>query len=201
MELDEFKNAWKAEGENLESKIKLNENLLIKIKMESATGEFNKLLSQSLLGRNLALVYCLISLAMAIKVIEEFAYSLPAILGSFAMLWSFISHLSIEKPDYMGSVIKLQKTICKFRVHMAANAKYDISIAALWMLTFVPVFLKSISNISFYSDPKVLSVFCLISVVVLTLMIVLSRKTYKENTRKLKQTEAYLAELIEFEKN
>ncbi len=84
---------------------------------------------------------------------------------------------------------------------MAANAKYDISIVALWLLTLAPICLKYMYNISIYTDLKVLSIFCLISVVVLTLITALSRKTYKENDQKLKNAEAYLAELIEFEKN
>jgi len=201
MELDELKNIWKEEDKNLDSKIKLNENLLIKMNMENTTGEFKKLLSQSLLGRNLALVYCFISIVMAILMIEEIAYSIPAILGGLAMLWSFISHLSIEKPNHKVSIVQLQKTICNFRVHMAANAKYDMAIVALWLLTLAPICLKYVYNISLYSDLKALSIFCLISVVVLTLIIAFSRKTYKEYDQKLKNAAANLSELIEFEKN
>jgi len=201
MELDELKNIWKEEDKNLDSKIKLNENLLIKINMENTTGEFNKILSISLLGRNMALIYCFISIVMAILMIEEIGYSLPAILGGLAMLWSFISHLSIEKPNYKDSVVQLQKTICNFRIHMAANAKYDISVVALWLLTLAPIYLKYFYNISLYNNLKALFIFCLISAVVLTLMITLSRKMYKEYDQKLKNAEANLSELIVFENN
>ena len=201
MELDEFKNTWQEEDKNLESKIKLNENLLNKMNVENTTGEFDKMLSIALLGRNMALIYCFISIAMALLMMEEMAYSLPAIVGGLAMLGSFVSHLSLEKPNYKLSLVQLQKTIYKFRIHTAANAKYDMAIVALWLLTLAPICLKYSYNISLYSDLKALSIFCLISVVVLTLIIALSRKTYKENDQKLKNAEAYLAELIAFEKN
>ena len=199
MEFDELKNIWKEEDKNLNSKIKLNENLLIKMNMENTTGEFNKIFKISVLGRNTALVYCFISIIMATLIIEEIAYSLPAIIGGLAMLGSFLSHLSIEKPNYMDSLIQLQKTIRSFRIHTAAHAKYDIFIVILWFFTLAPVHLKYFYNVSLYSDHKTLAIFCLISFVFLTLITALSLKTYKENDQKLKNAEAYLAELIEFE--
>ena len=201
MNLDELKNIWKEEDKNLSNKIKLNENLLAKMNMENITGEFNQLLQKSLLGRNLALVYCFISITMAILMLKEIAYSLPVLIGGLAMLWSFVSHLSIEKLNYNDSVVQLQKKICRFRMHTAAHAKYDMAIVALWLLTLAPVFLKRSYNIALYSNLKALSIFCLVSGIVVTLIITLSRKTYKEYDQKLKNSEAYLTELIKFEKN
>lgn len=173
----------------------------IKMNMENTTGEFSKILKISLRGRNLALVYCLISIGLAILMIEELAYSLPAILGGLAMLWSFISHLSIQKPNDAGSLIQLQNAISRFRTHLADNAKYDISIVALWLLTVTPIYLKYVCNFSVYGDVKAFSIFCLIAGAGLTLMIGFSQKAYKEFDRKLKNSEDALAELIEFEKN
>lgn len=201
MEFDELKNLWRAEDKNLDNKIKLNEKLLLKMNMENATGEIDKIISTSLIGRNMALVYCFVSTGMAIFMIEAIEYSVPAILGGLAMLWSFISHLSIEKPDYKNPIVEIQKTICTFRVHSAANAKYDILISTLWLLTFAPIFLKIVSNVSLYNDHKALAIFCLVAGITLTLMAVLSRKLYAENDRSLKKAESYLAELIEFETN
>lgn len=201
MDLDEFKNTWQEEDKNLDNKINLNENLLLKMNMENITGEFNKIYNVSVLGRNMALVYGIVSIVFAILMIEELVYSLPAIVGGFAMLGSFISHLGIEKPNYTVSLVQLQKTICQFRIHTANNAKYDMGIVALWLLTLAPVYLKYILNLSVYNDPKAFSVFALIAVVVITLMVALSRKMYKENDQKLRNSEAYLAQLIQFEKN
>ena len=199
MNLDELKNTWKEEDKNLERNIQLNENLLLTMNLENTTGAFNKLLNKSLIGRNLALLYCIISIGTAILIIEEIAYSLPAILGGLAMLWSFVSHLSIEKPNYTVSLVQLQKTICNFRIHMAANAKYDIAIVAFWLVTLAPIYLKYVYNISLYTNLKALSIFFLISVVALTVMTAVSRKTYKKYDQILKNSEAYLTKLIEFE--
>jgi hypothetical protein len=199
MELDELKNLWQADDKNLDSRIRLNNTQLMKMNMENATGEFSKIINISLLGRNMALVYCFISIGMAIFMIGAIEYSVPAIFGGMAMLWSFISHLSIEKPDYNDSIVQLQKTICKFRIHLAANAKYDIFIVALWVLSIVPIFIKIVYNVSLYNSNKALAIFCLVGCVALSLMIALSRKAYAEYDRTLKKSEAHLAELIKFE--
>jgi hypothetical protein len=201
MELDELKNLWKAEDKNLESRLKLNETHLQKMDIENATGEIDKIIRISLVGRNMALVYCFISIAMAIFMIKAIEYSIPAILGGGAMVWSFISHLSIRKLDYNNSIVQLQKSICTFRVHAAANAKYDILIVALWLLTIAPIFLKVVYDISLYNDHKALAIFCLVAGIILTVMTISSRKLYSEYDRSLKKSEAYLTELMKFETN
>ena len=201
MELDELKNIWNADDKGLDSRIKVNEQRLMKMNMENATGEINKIVRTSLLGRNMALVYCLISIGMAVSVIEVIEYSVPAVLGALAMLWSFISHLSIEKPNYKDSILHIQKTICAFRIHLAANAKYDILIVTFWLLTAAPIFLKLAYDVSLYHNPRVLAIFCLIASVAVSLMIALSRKVYEEYDRTLKKSEAHLQELINFEKD
>ena len=201
MELDELKNLWQAEHRNLNNRIKLNEELLMKMNMEKSAGDINKIVSVSVFGRNMALIYCLVSIGLAVSVIELIEYSIPAILGALAMLWSFISHLSIKKPDYKDSIIQLHKTICNFKIHLAANAKYDIIVVAFWFLSVVPIFLNVAYNVSLYDNNQVLAVFCLVAGIVLTLTIILSRKAYAECDRQLKITQDQLAELIEFEKN
>ncbi len=199
MELDELKNIWQTEDKELDSRIRINEKHLLKMNLENTSAEIDKIIKMSLLGRNMALVYCFISLGLAVSIIEEIEYTVPAIIGAFGMLWSFISHLSIKKPNYNDSIIQLQKTICTFRIHLAANARYDILMFALWYITVMPIFLKIAFNFSLYNDHKVLSAHCLISVVVLTLIIALSRKAYKDYDHQLKRAEANLAELIKFE--
>ena len=201
MELEELKNIWQMEDKHLDSRIKLNEKQLMKMNMDDATGEIDKIMNTALLGRNMALIYCFIAIGMAVFMIEEIGYSIPAILGGLAMLWSFISHLSIEKLNYKDSVVQLQKSVCAFRIHMASNAKYDILIVGFWFLTITPVFLKVSYDISLYSNYKAQIIFCLVGGIVLTLMGALSRKLYIKYDGILRKSEAYLAELIELEKN
>jgi len=201
MELDELKNLWSAEDKVLDNRLKLNEEHIRKMNMKNITGETNKIIWISMLGRNLALVYCGISVWLAISVIEEIEYSFPAILGGLAMLWSFISHLSVEKLNYTDSIVQLQKAICTFRIHMVKNAKYDALVVAFWVLTVMPIHLRVVHNFSLYDHAKALVIFCLLVGIGLTLVIALSRRVYTKHAKKLKESESYLAELMEFETN
>ena len=201
MELDELKGLWKEDDKKLENRIELNEKLIQKMNMNNTVLEFDKMISKSILGRNFALVYCILSLIMASIIIEDLVYSVPAIIGSMAMLWSFIDHLSINKPDYSRiSLIELQKSICNFRIHTSSTAKYDMAIVLLWQITSTPLYLKVLYKVSIYSNLKYFAIFCLSSVVISILVVSFSRKTYEKYDRKLKESESDLEKIIEFEK-
>jgi len=200
MELEDLKNIWKEDNQKLESRILINEKRLQNLDMKKNIGEFDKLISKSILGRNMALVYCLITLIMSSIVIEEFAYSIPAIIGSFALLWSFIDHLVIAKPDYSRiSMVELQKSIFNFRIHTSSTAKYDIAIVLMWLITGTPLYLRLVHNTSIYSNPKHLAIFCLFSLVICILVIAMTRKTYSLYEQKLKEAESDLEKILEFE--
>src|SRR5690606_9992200 len=98
------------------------------------------------------------------------------------------------------SLIELQKSICNFRMHTASMAKYDRSIVFLWLLTFAPIFIKYVYNVSIYSNYKYFSIFCLVSVVYIILMVALGNQVYQKYEKQLKQSETSLNEIIEFEK-
>ena len=201
MELDELKNLWKEHDKKLEDRIKLNEKILNKMNMDKAVGEFDKLISKSIIGRNLALVYCAIYLIWVSVIIEELEFSIPAIIGSLAMLLSFVDHLSITKPDYSRiSLIELQKSICKFRIHTSKTEKYDIAIVLLLFITTTPLYVKFVCKTSIYSNLKYFAIFCLLSVVISILVVALSRKTYATYDQKLKEAESDLEQIIAFEK-
>lgn len=201
MELDELKNLWKEDNKKLENRIELNEKLIQKMNMNTTVLEFDKLISKSILGRNMALVYCAISLIMASFIIEELVYSIPAIIGSLAMLWSFIDHLSINKPDYSRiSLVELQRSICNFRIHTSKTEKYDIAIVLFWLLTSTPLYLKLLRKISIYSNLKYFAIFSLFALVISIIVVATSRKVYATYEQKLKKAESDLEKIMEFEK-
>jgi hypothetical protein len=201
MELDELKNLWKEDNRKLEVRIELNEKLLRKMNMEKAVGEFDTLIKRSILGRNLAFVYGCISLLMSVFLISEIEFSIPCIIGGLAMFWSFFDHLSIRKPDYYKiPIIELQKSISKFRIHSSTTAKYDISIVSLWLITLAPLCIRVIFHKSIYASMTEMSIFAGISILLILITISASKKIYSNYESKLKASESYLEEILEFEK-
>ena len=100
MELDDLKTIWLKEKMELESKIILNHNLVKELILNKSKNSFDRLISISILGRNLALVYMLISLFLASKVLYELQYSIPAFIGAAAMLFSFFQHQIFYSPRH-----------------------------------------------------------------------------------------------------
>ncbi|MEO7767905.1 MAG: hypothetical protein ABIS01_10775 [Ferruginibacter sp.] len=197
MELNDLKNIWQREKNELESRITINEKLIKDLTFDKSKSSFDKLLKISILGRNLAFVYMLISIIIACKVFYEFEYSIPAFIGGIAMLLSFFQHKTLKRPDFSKmSTIELQKAICQFRIHTSKYSKYDISIVSLWFITLVPIYFKFILKID-------ISLIALYSVIItlIGLTFIFSKYIYKKWDNQLKENEGQLNKIIEFENN
>ena len=195
MELNDLKNIWQKEKEELQNRIHLNEKFIQDLSLDKHKGAFDKLVKTAILGRNLALVYMTISFIVAFVVQENMGYFIPLIVGGLAMLFSFFQHLSIEKPDFGHmNTIELQKSICQFRIHTSKYAKYDILIVALWFLTLLPPLLIIILKFQI-SFIQLIPLFLLI----VALTVILSKDIYKKWDKQLAENEDYLQSIIEFE--
>ena len=201
MELDDLKTIWLKEKVELESKIILNHNLVKELILNKSKNSFDRLISISILGRNLALVYMLISLFLASKVLYELQYSIPAFIGAAAMLFSFFQHISLVKPDYLKmSTIELQKNIARFRLHTSKYSKYDISIVCIWVLTVVPILFKYFSKYFPFIviQPIFFGSYYILLIVLLTVFPIF---LYKKIDKELEESERQLDQIIEFEKD
>lgn len=153
MEFDVFKTVWAKEQKELEDRLVLNEKLVSQMTLEKSKDKFNKLLGISILGRNLALSYTIISMACAYSVIADLKYCIPAIIGGLAMLFSFVQHWKLKQPDYIGmNTIELQKAISEFRIHTSKYSKYDFSIVIIWFVTLLPIGLEKLFIFSLYDS-------------------------------------------------
>lgn len=200
MDLDECKAIWATEKKELESKIVLKKKRIEEITKEKYKGKFNKLLGISILGRNLALVYMVISIGFAISVIDELQYSIPALFGAFAMLLSFSQHFSLKKPHFIKmSTVDLQIAINKFRIHTLKYSKYDIVIVVIWILTLTPIYSKCILKIDLYSNSTTLISVLTIVLFLILLIAVFSKNLYQKWNVQLMECEEQLNQIKEFE--
>ena len=97
MELNDLKEIWKTEHKNLLNKLEINEKRLNEITIQNSKNKLEKYVNISIIGRNLALLYFIISIWFASKVLNEIYYSIPAIIGGIAMLFSFFQHISLKR--------------------------------------------------------------------------------------------------------
>lgn len=195
MELDELKITWQQEKKALEHRIKLDEAYIQKFAFDKSKGVFDRLMSTAIMGRNLALVYMLISFTALYYMEAELWQSALVLISGLAMLVSFFQHRSLKKPAYsLMNTVELQKAIAQFRIHTAKHAKYDLGIVALWFSAMIPVYLKLFSNQSITFGDQLL-----VSAAIVILMVVLSPFIYGRYNRQLMENEEQLAKVIEFE--
>jgi len=200
-EFKEFKEVWKKEQNELISRIEVNEKKISGLEFEKSKNEFDKYINISIMGRNFALIYFMISILLASKLFNDVLYSIPAFIGGFAMLFSFFQHLPLKKPNYsLMTIIELQKTISSFRIHTLKYSKFDKGIVYIWLFTLIPIFLKLIFKISLFNHLNQLIIFYSISIIGIMIIIKLfPNDIYKKWDLELKNAEKQLNEIRKFE--
>lgn len=202
---NEFELLWKEQDLKLEKSLRINEKLLKALNMKQASDDFFKLLKISLLGRNLAFVYFLVSGVFSLLVLDDLKFSIPGMLGAAGMLGSFIYHLSYTmnlKVDDHSSVpvIDFQKKINQFKRRAIAAAKYDLIIYVGWILTLFPLIIAVFFKKNFY-EYLAAEKYWIPAVILLLLYIPVNQKMYQRMYgEKLTRAEEQLQEIIEFEK-
>lgn len=196
-ESSDMNELWKEANKKLEQQTIVNEKLLRN--MARASTSYEKLLSLAILGRNLALVYCVISVVYAIRVFDSFAYSMPALLGALAMLWSFFSHRSLKRVNFESlSIVELQESICMFRIHTDKMKGYDLSIVIFWLVTLAPAWLLSTENLAVYEKEEHTRIFFFLAAALALLAYVGTRAMYGSANKKLQDAEQLLRDIKEF---
>ncbi len=202
MELQEFREVWKKEKKELVDRIEVSENRLKKISLQKAKSKFDHYLKMSIVGRTLALVYAIISFCFFYKGYNNLLYSIPALIGGLAMLFSFYQHLALKKPNYnVMNIVEFQKAIHNLRIHLLKHAKYDKAIVILWFLTITPIYMKAILKVSLFASLKNFILYFSIIAVVLCIIILISSDVYKKWNTELEEHENNLKEIKEFELN
>lgn len=195
MNLDELKATWNKEKQALESRIKLDEARINQFAFDKSKGVFERLMTTAIIGRNLALVYMSVSFAALYYMHAELWQHALVLVSGLAMLFSFFQHRSLKKPNfYQMSTIELQKAISRFRTHTAKNSKYDMVIVALWFSSMIPVYLGLFSNAQISFEHQLL-----VSGAVVVVMFLLSPFLYGKYEQQLREQEAELAKVMEFE--
>jgi hypothetical protein len=197
----DMKDIWMEENKKLEERITINEKLLRSMTIEKAATSFDKLLKMSILGRNLALIYGIISVVYSLRIIHEVVYSVPAMLGAIAMFWSFSSHRPLKRMNFeSSSVLDLQRSICEFRVHTNKMKLYDISIVAFWLVTLAPALALNSFDVGVYDTPVTIVAFIVLVVVVIGMVYVTSKAIYESYNNELRSAEKMLEDLKSFDR-
>tara|TARA_B100000809_G_scaffold1958_1_gene2273 strand:+ start:622 stop:1224 length:603 start_codon:yes stop_codon:yes gene_type:complete len=198
MELNELKDIWQNEQNKLLTRLEINEKRVSEITIQNSKSKIEEYMNTSILGRNLALLYAVISISLASIVRNDLLYSLPAFVAGIAMIYSFILHISLKKEDFSSmNIIELQKTINSFQIHTLKYSKFDTGIVALWFLTSIPILIKILFKFSVFSNTIALLIFIFFSVILLLKLF--SLDIYKKWDLELNTAKIKLNEIQKFE--
>ncbi|MGK0390929.1 MAG: hypothetical protein ACI94Y_003689 [Maribacter sp.] len=200
MELADIKNLWKEEYKELEKRISINEKIVMEMNMKKQMKDVGNLYNLYTVGNFFGLMYGLISCYTFYLMIDEWVYSIPVLIGGLVMLRGISVHYGIEKPNMNSmSIVELQKSISKFRMHAAKYKMYDGICTIFWMLTIIPAYLKYMYGMNIYGNMRDLNTFLFIIVGMVLYLSVFTFYFYKRANRNLSETEKSLNKLIEFE--
>jgi len=200
MNVDDIKNIWKDDMGQLETRVKINEDKIEQLTFNKAQSSFDKFLKISLAGKNMALVYAGVSIAIMYLVRESPLYILLLAIGAGLMIFSFFQHNVLKKIDYASlTIIALQKEIQKFRIHTARTAIYDMAIVSVWIVTVSLAFLKWSKGYDILENPSQLGNSAIFVGIILLGLIFFSKHIYKDYDKKLKESEENLVTISQFE--
>lgn len=200
MNIDEIKNIWQNDMKALETRVKINEDKINQLEFNKAQSSFDKFLKISIAGKNMALVYAVISILLMILVKDSAIYLSLLAIGAGLMVFSYFQHSVLKKIDYASlSIVELQKAIYKFRKHTARTAIYDMSIVAAWFVTSGLAIMKWRKGFDIFENPLDLSTSSIVIGVLIVTMVIFSKIIYKDYDTKLKESEANLAAITNFE--
>lgn len=201
MNIDKIKNIWKDDMNQLENRVKINEDKIKELEFNKAQSSFDKYLKVSLAGKNMALLYAVISVALIYVVRDAPLYIVMLIAGAALMVFSYFQHSVLKKIDYASlSLVELQKVIYNFRKHTARTGIYDVAIVAVWLITAGLAFMKWTKGFDIFKNPADIGISGIIVGILFLLTIVFSKTIYKQYDVKLKEINENLANINSYEK-
>lgn len=163
MELEDFKDAWSQYDKKLSENLKLNEELLKKMNLNSSKRELQKPLIHEITG--VVLIFLLVAyvVASSIRFIEEPKYCIPgffsALLGMVYLIFAIIKTNRFLNINYYGaSILKLQKDISSLNKLTLKIRKFELALSPFLILSLLPVLFKAIDNIDLYNNVKLFSI-------------------------------------------
>ncbi len=201
MELDDLKNTWSQYDKMLADNLRLNEELLRKLNLNSSKREMQKVLVYELINIVTAVLVIIFTLWLSVYYINLLRFCIPGFItiavSAVYLILGIIRTKGLLNIDYYGSpVVKVQTEILTLKRKTLHLRKYELILLPLLLLPLLPLLFKFVHNIDIYKELSLL----VFEVVLITgLAYPLLMWTYKHfYDKKFKNAENLLAELDKF---
>lgn len=202
MELDDLKNAWSQYDKKLSENLRINEELLRKMNINSSKRELQKILNYELIS--IVLLVLLISFVFFIsfRFLDQLQFSIPGFITiavSLIYLAFGIDRIKgLLNIDYYGSpVVKVQREFLSLKRKVLRFRKYELILMPVYLLPLLPLLFKFMYDIDIYKNMRLL-VFEVIIVLGLGYPLVIWIYKYFYG-KKIRNAENLLLDLDKFE--
>lgn len=202
MELEDLTQAWAKYDQKLSNNLRLNEELLKKINLNSSKKEMQKPLITEICNIVIITVVIVLLFSALFRLRYEIIYvshcTAAILLAIPYFIFSTIKINRLTKIDYYDTpIIELQKDIATVKRLTFAFRKYELALIPFLLIAFLPVLFKLVHNINLYHN---ITLFVIEVVVALAigypLGIWLNKHLYD---KKFKNVEKLLQDISNFE--
>jgi magnesium-transporting ATPase (P-type) len=202
MELDELKKSWSEYDQKLTDNLRLNEELLRKMNLNSSKKEMQKIVIYEYIGIAMAIVLIIVLMAFTWAYWNNLKYSIPSTLSTL-MTFLYLSFgytrlKAIQNIDYYEApILEVQKGILEVKQKALKQRKFELILLPTFLLPLIPVLFKMVHDINIYQEMRLL----IIEVVLIIglsypLLFWIYRQLYD---KKFKLADQHLQELKKFE--
>lgn len=201
MELDDLKNTWSQYDKKLSDNLRLNEELIRKMNLNTSRREMQKILIYEIISIVVSVATIAYILSLSIYYINQLRFGIPGFVSigviMFYLIFGIIRTNGLLNIDYYGSpVVEVQKQILLLKRKSLYFRKFELILLPLVILPLLPLLFKAVHNIDIYQNLRLL----IIEVVVMLglgypLMLWVYKYLYG---KKFKNAENLLAELDKF---
>lgn len=203
MELDDLKSIWLQYDKKLSDNLRLNEELLRKLNLNSSKREMQKLLIYELVNIVIAVLVILFVLPISFRFINQLQYCIPGfitiVLTVIYIIFGLIMTNGLLNIDYYGSpVVKVQRKILSIKSKSLKYRKYELILMPMFLLPLLPLLYKVVYDIDIYQNLKIF-VFEIVLILGISYPLIIWIYKYLYD-KKFKNAENLLAEIEKFEK-
>ncbi|MGM0612455.1 MAG: hypothetical protein ACQESM_02970 [Bacteroidota bacterium] len=204
MELDDLKQTWLKYDKKLSDNLKTNRELLKKINLDRAKSAMDTPKNYELISLIIGFLFLLYVVTSTIRFSADSKFLVS---GTLTSLWTIIMitltlgklKLLTNLDFYNQSVLNIQKRLAKIKKKYLQYKRFELYTIPLFVIVAAPILAKAMRGFDFFESPLKYAISFAVAIGIGYPITIWIYKNWYD--KKLKNTDNFLNELEEFEKN
>lgn len=203
MELEELKAQWAQYDKKLTQNLKFNEEILRKMNLDNSKKAMNTPLIYEIISSVTSVLVLLYLVKVVYRFSGDIAFLLPGIVSlAVVSVWLFFSIIKIKLLSnlnfYNSSIMELQKSVNGFEQMYLLSKKIELYSAPIFFVASYPILAMSLYGLNLYDHSIRFLIMIVSSLIFFYPLAIWFYKNIFD--KKIQNTNAFLEELIKYEK-